>query len=318
MAGNSPQADPDKTGSSLQSAALDTGAPPSTPCRCPGSWVQLTNHFHSVAIEVYVPAEEAQENAQPNTAEKHSTPKAAPEGQEHVVHLAGTEEEVPAALVQPGDAATAAAAAGVAGGSFTASVSDLSHAAAHVPSVIEGAGNDQALVTELPDPEEPDEDAAASNTPAAAAPTPAPEQAPSSAHADHDTATSDPVAVPVAAHAALAEARPPALTAVQTVAAEGSSPGSDSRKQLSPKNKEDEIEVRSVLRAVPAAHQHIQCAADVLSTCKMQTLWLLWCTSTSILAHGMHSQLAGLAVAGQCGACRGLTAQQESRQHAEP
>ena len=231
-------------------------------------------------------AEAAQENVQPNTAGKHSTPKAAPEGQEHVVHLAGTEDGVPAALVQPEDAATAAAASGVAGGSFAASVTDLSHATAQVPSVIEGAGNDQALVTELPDPEDPGEDAAASNSPAAAAaaaaaaPTPAPEQAPSSAQADHDRATSDPVAVPIAAHAALAEARPPALTAVQTVAAEGSSPGSDSRKQLSPKNKEDEIEVRGVSGAVPPiACTSVCCRCAVL----MQTLWHLCglrCTCT--------------------------------------
>ena len=185
------------------------------------------------------------------------------------MHLAGTDTEVPAALVQPEEPATSAAAAGVAGGSFAASVSDLSHAAAHVPSVIEGAGNDQAQITELPDPnlttedleapavqapsaiegagddqaqitELPDpeftvEDLRATESPAA--PTPAPEQAPSASHSDHDRATAD--ARAAAVHSDLAQ--PPALNAVQT-AAEGSH-GSDSRKQLSPKNKEDEIEV---------------------------------------------------------------------------
>lgn len=184
------------------------------------------------------------------------------------MQLAGTDTEVPAALVQPEEPATSAA--GVAGGSFAASVSDLSHAAAHVPSVIEGAGNDQAQITELPDPDLTTEDleAPAVQAPSAiegagndqvqitelpdpeftvedlratespAAPTPASEQAPSASHSDHDRATAD--ALAAAVHSDLAQ--PPALKAVQT-AAEGSSHGSDSRKQLSPKNKEDEIEV---------------------------------------------------------------------------
>ena len=175
------------------------------------------------------------------------------------MHLAGTDVEVPAALVQPEDPATDSPAAGVAGGSFAASMSDLSHATAHAPSVIEGAGNDQASVTSLPDPKPASDIAVNANSPAAA--TPAPEQAPSKAHPDHATATAEPLSALVKG-----SPQPPALHAVQTGGAEGSSHGSDSRGQLSPKSNKDDIKVRQLCAVFQPA---------------MMLPWLIWLSSVS-------------------------------------